>query len=275
MSDWLDEVRNLPFIAIICLFRCNRSQQLPSQSTIMSSANSSSIPISQQQQQQQQYMNRPSSAYFNTNNAVANKNTNNLVNSNSNLNNSNTLPSQLPLHYTQMPNAASGGHPANERQMHAFIRDAQLQQSLRMNQMMAPSMPNIAHSSAVHGSNMSSSQSMQNVNMIHPGYYMQPSTGPNYPNGFAMAENQHQHNVGMQHQHQQSMEMARRRNQQRQQEMYSLDVNVQNSMPNLSGGSMLLSPIGNQNDQMNANYRSKHQVIIERLDRIPWVKLIF
>lgn len=159
-------------------------------------------------------------------------------------------------------NTAIHGHPANDRQMHAFIRDAQLQQSLRMNQMMAPSMPNIAHSSAAHPSNMSSSQSMQNVNMIHPGYYMPPSTSSNYPNGFAMAENQHQQHQHhhqshqqQQHQHQQSMEMARRRNQQRQHEMYSLDVNVQNSMPNLSGGSMLLSPVGNQNDQMATNYR--------------------
>lgn len=50
----------------------------------------------------------------------------------------------------------------NSRQKANFHRDSQA----RMNQIMAPSMPNIAHSS--FASNISASQSMQNVNMINP-----------------------------------------------------------------------------------------------------------
>lgn len=50
----------------------------------------------------------------------------------------------------------------NSRQKANFHRDSQS----RMNQIMAPSMPNIAHSS--FASNISASQSMQNVNMINP-----------------------------------------------------------------------------------------------------------
>lgn len=45
------------------------------------------------------------------------------------------------------------------------MRDTQAQQSLRMNPMMAPSMPNIAHASG-YASNISASQSMQNVDAI-------------------------------------------------------------------------------------------------------------
>lgn len=51
-----------------------------------------------------------------------------------------------------------------------------------MNQMMAPSMPNIAHSSG-YASNISASQSMQNVNMINA----------NHPNG---GSSYSQHSIG-------------------------------------------------------------------------------
>lgn len=56
---------------------------------------------------------------------------------------------------------------------------------MRMNQMMAPSMPNIAHSSG-YASNMSASQSMQNVNMINP----------NGPNTMAAQSSNYHHAYG-------------------------------------------------------------------------------
>lgn len=164
----------------------------------------------------------------------------------------------------------------NNRTMNAFVRDTQNQQSLRMNPMMAPSMPNIAHSSG-YATNITASQSMQNVNMIHPNYYVQPMQQANqnqmmnatFSNGYNSDMPKIQENA-------QTLDMAElaRRRQQRQQHhqqlqqqqqqqqdmpMYALDVNVhnssQNSMPNLSSGSMLLSPGSNPNDMMN-NFRA-------------------
>uniref|UniRef100_A0A182MPI8 Afadin n=1 Tax=Anopheles culicifacies TaxID=139723 RepID=A0A182MPI8_9DIPT len=71
----------------------------------------------------------------------------------------------------------------NNGNVNGFMRDAQAQQSLRMNQMMAPSMPNIAHSVAGSGypapGVISASQSMQNVNVI-PGGPGSPAGGYNY-----------------------------------------------------------------------------------------------
>lgn len=55
-----------------------------------------------------------------------------------------------------------------------FMRESQSQHSLRMNQqqqMMAPSMPNIAHASGF-ANNISASQSMQNVNQMPATYQM-------------------------------------------------------------------------------------------------------
>lgn len=151
----------------------------------------------------------------------------------------------------------------NNRSMNAFVRDTQNQQSLRMNPMMAPSMPNIAHSSG-YSSNITASQSMQNVNMIHPNYYVQPMQQSN-PNQMINASFPNGYNADMPkiHENAQTLDMAElaRRRQQRQQDMvpmYALDVNVhnsQNSMPNLSSGSMLLSPNSNPNDMMN-NFRA-------------------
>lgn len=153
--------------------------------------------------------------------------------------------------------------------MNAFVRDTQNQQSLRMNPMMAPSMPNIAHSSG-YSSNITASQSMQNVNMIHPNYYVQPMQqqqqqqqqsnqnqmlNTSFSNGYNADMPKIQENT-------QTLDMAElaRRRQQRQDmvPLYGLDVNVhnsQNSMPNLSSGSMLLSPGANPNDMMN-NFRA-------------------
>lgn len=181
------------------------------------------------------------------------------------------MPSPMSGHYV-LPSSnniagnnllSNQSHTMNNRQMNAFVRDTQNQQSLRMNPMMAPSMPNIAHSSG-YSTNITASQSMQNVNMIHPNYYVQPMQQPNpnqmmnasFSNGYSAEMPKIQENT-------QTLDMAElaRRRQQRQQEMvpmYALDVNVhnsQNSMPNLSSGSMLLSPGANPNDLMN-NFRT-------------------
>lgn len=101
--------------------------------------------------------------------------------------------------------------------------------------------------------------------MIHPNYYVQTMQQNNanqamnatFANGYSADMPKIQENPQTLDQ---AAELARRRHmQQRQQEMpmYSLDVNVhsaQNSMPNLSSGSMLLSPGSNPNDMVN-NFR--------------------
>lgn len=184
------------------------------------------------------------------------------------------MPSQMSGHYVLPSNSSHAGnnllstqsHTMNNRSMNAFVRDTQNQQSLRMNPMMAPSMPNIAHSSG-YSTNITASQSMQNVNMIHPNYYVQPMQQPNpnqmmnatFSNGYSSDMPKIQENT----QTLDMAELARRRQQRQQQQqdgvpMYALDVNVhnsQNSMPNLSSGSMLLSPGSNPNDMMN-NFRA-------------------
>lgn len=225
------------------------SSQIPPQSTIISPTNSTTTPSNQQ------LLSRPASAYFNTNNKS-----------------NNTMPSQMSGHYVLPSNSNMAGnnlltnqsHTMNNRSMNAFVRDTQNQQSLRMNPMMAPSMPNIAHSSG-YSTNITASQSMQNVNMIHPNYYVQPmqQQNPNqmmnatFSNGYSSDMPKIQENT----QTLDMAELARRRQQRQQQEgvpMYALDVNVhnsQNSMPNLSSGSMLLSPGSNPNDMMS-NFRA-------------------
>ncbi|XP_058061753.1 afadin [Anopheles bellator] len=187
-------------------------------------ASSSNAHLQQQQQQQQQQLlqqhqlqqqqhpilSRPASAYFNSNNSSNSINPSNLLlttpnsmsytmpnqpssNSNSgNLTNvsqhqqqtnMNTINSRLASSMGVGPKQQPMGGPAASN-VNGFMRDVQAQQSLRMNQMMAPSMPNIAHSVAgagYHhpsvGGGISASQSMQNVNMI-PG-------GPGSPAGGA------------------------------------------------------------------------------------------
>ncbi|XP_050088454.1 afadin isoform X1 [Anopheles aquasalis] len=171
-----------------------------------------------QQQQQHPILNRPASAYFNSNNSSNNTNQSNLllttpnsmsynmpnqqpnnVSNNGNpsnisqqqqQSNMNTMNSRLGglKHQQQQQQQMMGGGPSAN--VNGFMRDVQAQQSLRMNQMMAPSMPNIAHSVAggYHPSvgGISASQSMQNVNMI-PGGPGSPAGGAgyNYPGSSA------------------------------------------------------------------------------------------
>lgn len=93
-----------------------------------------------------------------------------------------------------------------------FVRDSQGQQSLRLNQMMAPSMPNIAHSfqhqqqqqqpgphqhPQHHPGGISASQSMQNVNMIAGG--PGGAGGFGYQNGSPMMSPQLYPNEQQQH----------------------------------------------------------------------------
>ncbi|XP_035781902.1 afadin-like isoform X3 [Anopheles albimanus] len=173
----------------------------------------------QQQQQQQQHpiLNRPASAYFNSNNSSNNANQGNLLlttpnsmsynmpnqqpNNVSNIGNPSNISQQQQQSNMNTMNSRLGGlkHQQQQQQMvgggpsanvNGFMRDVQAQQSLRMNQMMAPSMPNIAHSVAggYHPSvgGISASQSMQNVNMI-PGGPGSPAGGAgyNYPGSSA------------------------------------------------------------------------------------------
>lgn len=120
---------------------------------------------------QQQLMNRPSSAYYNSNNNAT---------QNSNIPYGMSLSGQHPNQQSQMMRPG----PSNAKPANVFMRDAQAQQSLRLmqNQMMAPSMPNIAHSSGyatnIHSAN---SQSMQNVNTITGPPTVQPPI--NFQNG--------------------------------------------------------------------------------------------
>jgi hypothetical protein len=141
-------------------------------------------------------MNRPTSAYFNNSNNsnvmnLSSPSTPNIPNSTSN-----TQQQQQQAQAAMMPfSNAHISHPnlsgmsnassianspitahrppmiPNKQQQPGFMREAQAQHSLRMNQqqMMAPSMPNIAHSSG-YASNIPASQSMQNVNSIPGGY---------------------------------------------------------------------------------------------------------
>ncbi|XP_065078273.1 afadin isoform X5 [Ochlerotatus camptorhynchus] len=178
----------------------------------------------QQQAQQQPILSRPASAYFNSNNST---NPNNLLLTTPT---SSMSYGMLPPQQQQQPplsgnishpnlvTATSGSNtmgPSRLQKMppqqpmvgNNFVRDSQGQQSLRLNQMMAPSMPNIAHSfqhqqqqqpaphqhAAHHPSGISASQSMQNVNMIASG------GGFSYQNGSPMMSPQLYPNEQQQH----------------------------------------------------------------------------
>uniref|UniRef100_A0A182JNT6 Uncharacterized protein n=1 Tax=Anopheles christyi TaxID=43041 RepID=A0A182JNT6_9DIPT len=102
--------------------------------------------------------------------------------------NMNTLNNRLASTMGGKQPAMPPGNAGNSGNVNGFMRDVQAQQSLRMNQMMAPSMPNIAHSvagSSGTGGNypapgvISASQSMQNVNAI-PGGPGSPAGSYNY-----------------------------------------------------------------------------------------------
>lgn len=191
------------------------------------------------------------------------------------------MPSPMTMPYMLPPNSNMGAVGANamshqsltmnNREKNAFIRESQGQQSLRMNQIMAPSMPNIAHS-AGYPANISSSQSMQNVNMIHP------NNGMNYHNYMPSATNASQPQAQPQYMYQQEYqqqqlqqntlsrgqskliemgEMLKRR-QQRQQDMmpmHSLDVSNQAPV-----GPLMLSPTGSQSEHHHPHLMSHSNV---------------
>lgn len=145
-------------------------------------------------------MNRPSSAYYNNNSNnssnvmnISSPSTPNIPNSTSNSQQQQQM--QQAQAAGMMPFNAHISHPnlsglsnassitnspitahrppmipnkQQQQQQQGFVREAQSQHSLRMNQqqqMMAPSMPNIAHASG-YAANIPASQSMQNVNTI-------------------------------------------------------------------------------------------------------------
>lgn len=169
--------------------------------------------------QQQPLLNRPASAYFNSNN-TANINPSNLLLTTQTGSMSYGMASSQQQQQQHPPLSGNISHPnlvaaaagPNRLQKlppqqtmigNSFVRDSQGQQSLRLNQMMAPSMPNIAHSfqhqqgqqqqqqqqhqpqgphqhpSHHHPGGISASQSMQNVSMIAGG-----AGGPGSSSGF-------------------------------------------------------------------------------------------
>lgn len=199
---------------------------MPLQTSLNSpGASISSGNSSLQQTQQQPLLNRPTSAYFNSNN---NTNPNTLLLTTPANSMSYTMSTQSQHQQaisTNMSNlnAAAGSSTLNNRfqkiqpqhQQQAngntFVRESQGQQSLRLNQIMAPSMPNIPHSfqqqqstqqphqhSIQHPAGLSASQSMQNVNMI-------ASSGIGYQNGNSMMSPQLYLNEQQQQQQQASL----------------------------------------------------------------------
>lgn len=128
----------------------------------------------------QQLQNRPSSAYYN-NNAGGNSSgyvLNHTAPATASTNQMNATFS----HPNLAQSAVQQLQQQQQQQMRNnrnFTRESQGQQSLRsaaINQMMAPSMPNIAHSSG-YASNIQASQSMQNVNAIPPQGYQNGGGG--------------------------------------------------------------------------------------------------
>lgn len=228
--------------------------------------------LQHEQQAQQQVLSRPVSAYFNNN--INNSINNNTINTHS-MSLQSTMPYMLPSNQigsNSTTNLVSQNSLTmqNRQKGGAIVRDTQqqTQQSLLINQMMAPSMPNIFHSSE-YPTNMSSSQSMQNVNAIHPSYHnYSPSNPPAnnqsinqaytgyHPNGYG----RELHKIQESHSTLNMNETARRRNQRPQDmiPMYSLNCNVQQqtSMPNLSSGQVLLSPTSSYNDNVHMRQAS-------------------
>lgn len=167
-------------------------------------------------------INRPASAYFNNsnNNNVMNQSPSNPnIPSTQSTSTGNLMQSNQMIGYNQMPSPAQAPHthishpnlsgapnanspvtnrppmlpnkmlpPQQQQQGGNFMRESQSQHSLRMSQqhqMMAPSMPNIAHASG-YANNIPASQSMQNMNQM-PGNY------PMYhPQQAQMQHQQHQ-----------------------------------------------------------------------------------
>lgn len=147
-------------------------------------------------------MNRPASAYFNNSNSsnvmnLSSPSTPNIPNSTSqqpqNTSSMGNLMQQQQAQASMMPYNAHISHPNLSGMSNAsssitnspitahrppMIPNKQQQQQLRMGgqqQMMAPSMPNIAHASG-YASNIPASQSMQNVNVfpMYQQHDMQP-----------------------------------------------------------------------------------------------------
>lgn len=194
------------------------------------------------EQHQKQHLSRPASACFNNTTAGS-------------MNNSPGMNISLQRN---PPYMLSSNQIADSIMSQQHMPTA-TQHNLRMNQIMAPSMPNILHHSVhpgghPHPPNISSSQSMQNVNMLHGNhnnYILSSHSNLNslyHSDGYNLDLQQIQEN-------QQTLDINQiaRKHIQRQQDMmpmYSLNVNVQqqNSMPDLSDENMLLSPVGNRND---------------------------
>ncbi|XP_070491229.1 afadin isoform X3 [Chironomus tepperi] len=178
-------------------------------------------------------MNRPTSAYFNSSNnsnvmnlsstpsipnTTQSTSTGNLMGFNHN-NTNNMMPTPAQQHLSHpnlggMSNASSSitNSPITPhrppimpnkmtQQNVGFIRDARMN---TQQQMMAPSMPNIAHTSSGYATNIPASQSMQSVNQI-PGNYYMPQQQFQDPVQQMQYQQQQQHNPQLSPNHQASL----------------------------------------------------------------------
>ncbi|XP_037924933.1 afadin isoform X3 [Hermetia illucens] len=214
-------------------------------------------------------LSRPISAYYNSNNTLTNTmpssssmsyiTTTSQSTLNSNNINDNISNNNQPQYQTmQMNNRMKNNN--------GFLRDNQSQQSLRMNQMMAPSMPNIANSSG-YASNISASQSMQNVNMISNNqpdfYHHSPYLGNNSnvlppPEHQRLSANQAISHLRGQAKISEMSEMINRRNQRQEQTLTPMDLQAHNQLagpgamqhPNLMNSSLARQNMSMSSPQM-------------------------
>lgn len=190
----------------------------------------------------------------------------------------NQMPAQAPHTHISHPNL-SGAPSANSNrppmlpnkmvpQQQAgpnFMRESQSQHSLRMSQqqMMAPSMPNIAHASG-YANNIPASQSMQNMNqmpgnypMYHPQQAQQQQQFQEPPQQFQAnsqlsPNNQHHHQASLLRGSAKMAEMGEllKRQQRNQQLVNGGPTHFANSMDNIHiPANQMMAPAQNFNPQ--------------------------
>lgn len=213
------------------------NHQLTSQVTQIGNSigNSNNIPTTTNS------MNRPSSAYFNSSNnsnvmnlsstpsipqATQSTSTSNLLQTNPSLligfnhnNTNNMMPSPAQQHLSNpnlgggMSNMSVTNSPITSHRPPIMPNKITQQQNIgiirdtRMNsqqQMMAPTMPNIAHTSSGYATNIPASQSMQNVSQIPSNYFM-PQQQFQDPAQQIQYQQQHQQNPQLSPNHQASL----------------------------------------------------------------------
>jgi hypothetical protein len=189
-----------------------------------------------------------------------------------------------------MPKMQQQQQQAQQQMGGNFMRDTQSQLSLRLNQqqqqMMAPSMPNIAHASG-YASNIPASQSMQNVNQIPGNYTMYHPQQQQAQPQFQDPNIQYQQNPQLSPNHQAALmrgtakiaEMSEliKRQQRNQQMPTNGPIHFANSMDNISiPPNPMLSPGAHRNPpQQNAYHPQSPQKLAPNTAPKPQVVFIF